>query len=82
MASSSDDESGVMMVLRGRDTEAAVAGAAVERTDPAVRRRELLAFVTLAIVIWPIIAVGLVGGFGFVVWMSQVILGPPGPPPV
>jgi nitrate reductase NapE len=71
-----------MMLLRGRDREAAVAGAAVERTDPTVRRRELLAFVTLAIVIWPIIAVGLVGGYGFLVWMTQLILGTPGPPPV
>ena len=27
-----------------------------------------------------ILAVGVVGGYGFVVWMSQLILGPPGPP--
>ncbi|MGA7480862.1 MAG: nitrate reductase, partial [Bradyrhizobium sp.] len=25
--------------------------------------------------------VGVVGGYGFAVWMSQLILGPPGPPP-
>lgn len=44
------------------------------------RRRELLAFLVLAFGIWPIVAVGVVGGYGFLVWMSQIILGPPGPP--
>ena len=44
------------------------------------RRRELLTFLILAFGIWPIVAVGVVGGFGFLVWMSQIILGPPGPP--
>ncbi|MCU4179502.1 periplasmic nitrate reductase, NapE protein [Bosea sp. BH3] len=44
------------------------------------RRAEFLAFLTLAVLIWPIVAVGIVGGYGFLVWMSQIILGPPGPP--
>ena len=44
------------------------------------RRNELAAFLTLAIVIWPAIAVGVVGGYGFLVWMFQLIYGPPGPP--
>lgn len=44
------------------------------------RRDELLAFLILAVVIWPIIAVGIVGGYGFLIWMSQLIFGPPGPP--
>jgi nitrate reductase NapE len=48
----------------------------------AQKRRELLMFVFLAIVIWPFIAVAVVGGFGFLVWMYQMIAGPPGPPPV
>jgi nitrate reductase NapE len=48
----------------------------------AVRRREIMAFIILAIVIWPILAVVIVGGYGFIVWMSQLIFGPPGPPPV
>ena len=46
------------------------------------KRRELLTFVFLAIVIWPFFAVGVVGGYGFLVWMYQLIAGPPGPPPV
>ncbi|MGA0530791.1 periplasmic nitrate reductase, NapE protein [Hansschlegelia sp. KR7-227] len=44
------------------------------------RRAELFAFLTLAVLIWPILAVGVVGGYGFLVWMSQSIFGPPGPP--
>jgi periplasmic nitrate reductase NapE len=46
------------------------------------RRRELLLFLTLAVVIWPILSVAVVGGYGFLVWMYQLIAGPPGPPPV
>lgn len=44
------------------------------------RKAELLAFLTLAVLIWPIVAVGIVGGYGFLVWMSQLVFGPPGPP--
>ena len=42
-------------------------------------RRELLTFLILAFGIWPVIAVGVVGGYGFLVWMYQLIAGPPGP---
>jgi len=44
------------------------------------RWQELLAFLALAFGIWPIVAVGVVGGYGFAVWMWQVVFGPPGPP--
>jgi periplasmic nitrate reductase NapE len=49
-------------------------------TDASQRRRELVTFLILAVVIWPILAVVVVGGYGFLVWMSQLIFGPPGPP--
>ena len=45
----------------------------------AARRRELFTFVVLAFGIWPIVAVGVVGGYGFLVWMYQIVYGPPGP---
>ena len=44
------------------------------------RRRELLAFFVLAFGIWPVVAVGTVGGYGLLVWMWQIVFGPPGPP--
>jgi nitrate reductase NapE len=43
------------------------------------RRREIIAFLVLAVLIWPFIAVGVVAGWGFVVWMYYSLTGPPGP---
>lgn len=43
-------------------------------------RAELATFVVLAVLIWPIIAVGFVGAYGFTVWIWQIFFGPPGPP--
>lgn len=43
------------------------------------RKRELSVFVALAILIWPIIAVAVVGGWGLIVWIYQALTGPPGP---
>ena len=50
-----------------------------DRSEP-TRRRELLAFLFLTVVLAPVLAVAIVGGWGFVVWMYQIIYGPPGPP--
>ena len=47
---------------------------------PPSRRQEFFLFALLAILIWPVIAVGVVGGYGFLVWMWQLVFGPPGPP--
>ena len=44
------------------------------------RRAEFFVFAVIAAFIWPVVAVGVVGGFGFLIWMTQLILGPPGPP--
>lgn len=49
-------------------------------SDSKVKRHELFAFIVLAVLIWPVAAVGVVGGYGFIVWMSQLVFGPPGPP--
>lgn len=48
----------------------------------ATRRSEIMMFLLLAVVIWPFVTVAVVGGYGFLVWMTQLIVGPPGPPPV
>ncbi|KAA0578551.1 periplasmic nitrate reductase, NapE protein [Azospirillum sp. B21] len=55
---------------------------AVPAVDPGIRRREIAMFLLLAVFIWPVLSIAVVGGYGFIVWMSQLILGPPGPPPV
>jgi len=41
------------------------------------KRRELLAFAFLALVLAPILAVMIVAGYGFCIWMYQLIAGPP-----
>lgn len=61
-------------------TETAGAGGPETASKKSTRRAEFLAFLTLAVLIWPIVAVGIVGGYGFLIWMSQIVLGPPGPP--
>lgn len=41
------------------------------------RRRELTVFVFLTFVLAPLLAVIIVAGYGFLVWMYQMIAGPP-----
>jgi nitrate reductase NapE len=44
------------------------------------KRDEIRAFVLLAFVLAPVLAVLFVAGYGFLVWIWQMIAGPPGPP--
>jgi nitrate reductase NapE len=44
------------------------------------RRMEIFAFLFLTAVVMPGLAVATVGGYGFAVWVYQMIAGPPGPP--
>ncbi len=37
-------------------------------------------FILLSVFLAPVAAVAIVGGYGFAVWISQIILGPPGSP--
>ncbi|MDJ0878305.1 MAG: periplasmic nitrate reductase, NapE protein [Halieaceae bacterium] len=47
-------------------------------TEDSNQNEERNAFVVLVVFLAPILAVAIVGGYGFAVWMSQLILGPPG----
>ena len=51
------------------------------RTDPAEapasRAEEGLAFVILAVLAAPAITATAIGGYGFAVWMIQILSGPP-----
>jgi nitrate reductase NapE len=42
------------------------------------RRQELLVFLFFTVVLAPVLAVAIVGGYGFAIWMYQLISGPPG----
>lgn len=41
------------------------------------KRRELFVFLFLTLVLAPVIAVLVVAGYGFLVWMYQIVAGPP-----
>ncbi|MGD9583586.1 MAG: periplasmic nitrate reductase, NapE protein [Lysobacterales bacterium] len=45
------------------------------------RRRERNAFLFLTVLLAPILAVAVVAGWGFAVWVFQMIAGPPGAGP-
>jgi nitrate reductase NapE len=45
------------------------------------RRMEIFAFLFLTAVLMPAIAVATVASYGLVVWIFQMVAGPPGPPP-
>ena len=42
------------------------------------RRSEILTFLFLTVFLAPILAVAIVGGYGFAIWMYQIFTGPPG----
>ena len=46
-----------------------------EPAAPSTRQEELRTFLFLTIVMAPALAVALVGGYGFLVWMYQVATG-------
>jgi nitrate reductase NapE len=47
-------------------------------TEAAQKKRDLLMFLFLTVVLAPATAVAIVGAYGFAIWMVQLIAGPPG----
>ena len=45
--------------------------------QPATKAEERWVFLLLAVFLAPALSVAIVGGYGFIVWMSQLLLGPP-----
>lgn len=48
-----------------------------DQADTRTKRMELTVFIFLAFVLAPILAVIIVAGYGFCVWMVQLVMGPP-----
>jgi|ADGO01.1.fsa_nt_gi periplasmic nitrate reductase, NapE protein len=48
-----------------------------ESVEERTKKRELIVFFFLAFVLAPILAVIIVAGYGFCVWMVQLVMGPP-----
>ena len=49
-----------------------------EETRRHSKSQELRAFLVLSVVLAPVLAVGVVTGYGFLVWIFQMVAGPPG----
>ena len=48
-----------------------------DREPPSTFTEELRSFLFFTIVMAPVLAVIVVGGYGFLVWMYQLVAGPP-----
>ena len=48
-----------------------------DTADSPTKKRELSMFLFLTFVLAPVLAVIIVAGYGFCVWMYQIIMGPP-----
>lgn len=46
-----------------------------QTSAPSTRQEELRSFLFLAIVMAPVLAIVIVGGYGFAVWMFQLLTG-------
>jgi len=51
----------------------------VDDRQPITRAEEVKSFLFLTAVMAPLLAVLIVAGYGFLVWMYQLFAGPPGP---
>lgn len=49
----------------------------MDATPPPGRQSELRAFLFLTVVLAPVLAVLIVSGYGFAVWLYQTLAGPP-----
>jgi nitrate reductase NapE len=50
-------------------------GKPVQEVD---KKTEFRSFILLCVFLAPALSIAIVGGYGFIVWMSQILLGPPG----
>ncbi|WP_133407246.1 periplasmic nitrate reductase, NapE protein [Parashewanella tropica] len=41
------------------------------------KKTELKMFVFLTVFLAPLLSILIVGGYGFLIWMSQILMGPP-----
>ena len=42
------------------------------------KKDELKSFLFLTVILAPVVAVNIVSGYGFTIWISQMLMGPPG----
>lgn len=64
--------------MNAQQNRGADEGAQLAAPPPRSRLAEFMVFLVLAILVWPVLAAGIVGAYGFAIWIGQVIFGPPG----
>lgn len=52
-----------------------IEGFQVQEVD---KKTEFRSFLMLVVFLAPALSIAIVGGYGFIIWISQIILGPPG----
>lgn len=50
----------------------------IENNQATSKKVERNVFIFLTVFLAPFLAVAIVGGYGFTIWISQMLLGPPG----
>ena len=48
-----------------------------QSSSPETKKEELRSFLFLTAVMVPALSVIVVAGYGFIIWMSQLVMGPP-----
>lgn len=56
---------------------ALVSGTRMQLNPQKAKRAEISIFLFLTVLLWPMLAMAIVAGFGLVVWVLQMIVGPP-----
>lgn len=51
-----------------------------EQEHVLTKRGERRVFLFIAVFLFPVLSFIIVGGYGFIIWMMQLIFGPPGSP--
>lgn len=46
--------------------------------NPGTSKKEWSTFLFIIVAMFPALAVAVVGSYGFIIWFSQMLLGPPG----
>lgn len=64
-------------MCRGQHNGEMNLNAPVEKSDVQTRSRETRVFVFLTVVLAPMIAVAIVGAYGLIIWVYQMLAGPP-----
>jgi nitrate reductase NapE len=65
-------------LLREEPTTTRGSGDMEHDIEPPGKAQEFRAFLILSVLLAPVLAFAIVGGYGFLVWMFQLVAGPPG----